>query len=108
MPLRQYQLVGFVLRFRGRNPCVPAWWGSLTGRIHGFQRLPDDVYLILEEIADEEVRNGTPKIRILLHELTEAESIVVFANEPPHSVNALVEDRRPPSELRLGKVAFLE
>src|SRR5260221_14760081 len=89
------QLVQFIRGdFRSRLG-RPRRNGLLFRGIQRFHRFPRGIDALGEQIADQEVGDDSFEVRKILDELPEAEAIVVFANEPPHAIYSLVEDRPP-------------
>src|SRR5262245_12116584 len=76
-------------------------WGNrrLTGLVQALHRGPDFVHAPGKEIANQQVGDSAPELGIPADELTETEACIVLTNQPPHAVNALVEDRTPLAEL---------
>src|SRR5262245_14243950 len=100
-PLRQIQLVGLAGRELCRRAFVPARNRVLARRVQRFHRLPDFVDAVVEQIPDEQIGHGAAKVGVVLHEVAEAEPIVILAHETAHPIDAGVEGRSPFAELRL-------
>src|SRR6187399_3224659 len=104
LPLRQRELVGLVGRRLRGHAGVPGRNRLLAWRVGGLERLPHLVDAIVEQVADEQVRQRAAHLRVLLDHVSEAEAVVVLADEPPHAVDADVESRPPLAQLRGGGV----
>ena len=79
--------------------------GGLPGFVERLQRPPHLVHPVVEQVADQQVGERALQVRVVLHDVAEAESVVVLAHQPPHAIHALVEQRAPLAELRGGRVA---
>src|SRR6185503_14620267 len=93
--LRQHQLVVLVDGLVHRRARIPLRDRLLAGLVERLHRRPHHVDLVGEEVADQEIGDLALQVREALHELAEAEAVVVLAHEPAHAVDALVEGRPP-------------
>src|SRR5688572_15177438 len=106
--LREHQLVDLVRSVILRRAGEPRRNRLLTWRIERLHRLPHRVHLVLEQVADQQIGDGAPQVRIVLHERAKAETVVVLAHQAAHAIDALVETVAPLPELRAGGVALRE
>src|SRR5262245_17017594 len=77
-PFGQIQLIDLVGRDFRRRTRVPGLGRRLAGRIDRFHRLPDDVHLVGEQIADEQIGDLALELRKMADEVAEAETTVLF------------------------------
>ena len=73
----------------------PGWDRRLAGVADRLQRSPDLVHAVGKQIADQQVSHFAFQVRIGLDEIAEAEPVVVFAHQPPHPIDAAIEQLRP-------------
>src|SRR5438132_909197 len=64
----------------------------LAHLVHGAD---DFIHAVLEEVADEQVRQLALELGIAADEAAEAEAVIVFAHQPPHAFHAARERITP-------------
>src|SRR4030095_1890793 len=104
-PLRQRELVHFLWRQVLRRPRIPRRDWLSPRRIERLHWRPPPVDPIGEQIADQEIGDRALQIRVLAHELAEAEAVVVLADQSAHPIDPGIERRPPLAQLRGGGIA---
>ena len=97
-----------MLRLLGRDAFSPGHQALLVGGVERLHRPPDLVDLVGEQIADQQIGDGVAQVGVVLDEVSEAEAVVVLADQAAHAVDALVEVVAPRAELGGAGVALLQ